>query len=530
MESRVRKTYNYLLQAGSAAFGFFLMLGLSIDKTWASYFVVVLIIIMLVAETIWLKKIKELNVVHHLESNWILLAGAVAYVLTNSVIVKISMLLVMILSAYITLYRECYYERISFRYIKSILGDLPILCLYHIMDFFKRDEPVKNRIQRYKLVNGICILFIVLVCIFFPLYAAVDDRVEAILYFIIIKLISVLPIWGVCALLGMIPAMINYSIVQGLVLDIVLDNPERNYVDSFEVSSDNLYFNEVIVKVVLWGLVIVNAVFIGLQVSYLFHLQESQKNIESLYHLSGIFPLLAAIGTSIIFAVISEYVIIKCEGTEEVSRITYLYILSLIALLLLVGYRYVLKVINYGIGNLDMIIIISILLLAIVLVTVLHNVIVKGKEILYKLAIWGTVGFVILSILPWEYFAAKINVSVFSRRYQNGEFIDKVTEQDINLDFLKQMKYDAVPALVSLIDIPLTYEETNKSLGESAKEIVVHLFYMDMTDEEISEIGELETNKEIKRFQDILAGKIEYCVIGKRKMAYKAFCEALEKN
>lgn len=530
MEIKDRKTYNYLLQNVSAAFGFFLMLGLSIDKIWASYFVVFLIINMFIAETIWLKKIKEIREVHHLESNWILLAGAVAYILTNSVIVKILMLLVMLLSAYITLYRECYYKRISFRYLKSMLGDLPILCLYHIMDFFRRDEPVKNRIRRYKWINGICILSIVLVCIFFPLYAAVDDRVETILYFIIIKLISVFPIWGVCALLGMIPAMINYSIVRGLESDIVLNNPERNYGDSFEVSGNNLYFDETIIKIVLWGLIMVNVVFIGLQVSYLFNLQESQENIESLYHLSGIFPLLAAIGTSIIFVMISEYLIIKCEGTEELSRITYLYILSLITLLLLVGYRYALKVINYGIGNLDMIIMISILFLAIVLVTALHNIIIKGKEILYKLAIWITVGFVVLSILPWEYFAAKINVSVFSRRYQNGEFIDKVTEQDINLDFLKQMKYDAIPALVSLMDIPLMYEETNKSVGESAKEIAVHLFYTDMTDGEISEIGKVETDKEIKRFQDILDEKIEYSVIGKRKMAYKAFCEALEKN
>lgn len=522
------EAYNYRLKCASIVFGFLLMLGLSIDKTWAAYCVVFLIINFFLAETIWLKRLKGLKEVHHLVSNWILLASAAAYIMTNNVIIKILMVLVMLLSVYITLYSEMYYEKISFHFVRFMLEDFPILCLYNIMEFFKKDEPLKNRIWRYKIEYGICILAMVLACIFFPLYAIVDSRVKFILYFIIAKLISVMPIWGVCILLGVIPATVNYSIMRGLAYDIILDNPKRNKDKQSIDTGEKFTENEIVIKIVLWGLVIVNVTFIALQISYLFHLQEYQENIESLYHLSGMFPLLFAIMTSLIFVIISEYLIIECGCTQELSRVTYIYIFSLITLLLLVGGRYVLKVINFGIGNKDILVIISILFLAIILVSILRSIIVKENGTFYKLIIWGTVGFVLLSVLPLDYFSSQINVSVFRRRYQTGEFTDVVTEQDINLDFLEQMKYDAIPALVSLFDVPLIYEETNESLGESAKKIAVKLFYMDMTENEIKETGLLETDKEIERFQDILDEKIEYCVFGKKKIAYKAFCEGLE--
>ena len=530
MGLRKWKTYNCFFQKISMLFGFLLIWGLSSEGTWTSYFVVLLILNFFMAEIIWIKKIKGLYTVHYLETYWLLLAAAIAYIWTNNIVVKIFMLLVILLASYVTFYRECYYEKVTFHYLKYILGDFPILCLYYVIDFFKKDELLKNRIRRYKCINGFCILFIVLMGIFLPLYSTVDNSVKSILYFVIIKLFSLLPIWVICALIGLIPAMINYSIVRGLTCDIVLKNPERNNMSSKHVNSNSVFLDKVVVKIIICGLLIVNIFFIVLQLSYLFNIQESQKNIESLYYMSNVFLLLMAIGISIFFVIISEYLIINRKSKYELLWITYLYILSLIALLLLTGYRYALKVMYYGIGNLDMLVIISIALFTIIIAIVLYSIFVNKKNILNMLALWGTVGFVILSILPWEYFASQINVSVFIRRYQNGEFVDKVTEQDINIDFLKQMKFDAVPALISLFDVTLLYEDTDKSLGENVKESIIQLFCMDMTDEEISYIGELETDKEIEYFKNIVGEKVEYRIIGKRKIVYEIFCDALERN
>lgn len=526
MCSKLSRRNNYILQVLSLMFGFLLMILLSMQEVWSSYFVVALVFIMSSLECLWLRNIKGIEEYHWLSSNWLLLASAVIYILTDSLVTKIMMFGVMVLSLYLNLYRTVYYEPFSIGYIKIMVKDFPLLCFNYVAALFKRNEYLEIRTKKEKRFVGICILAVVLIGIIFPLYICMDNRMGLILKFIVIKLITFFPVCIICGLLGVIPAVINYSIVRGLVEDIVLHNPSRNKgVVKILNNEENIFWNDTVINIVLGGLTVINIVAIGLQISTLFNQIMNRPIEEILHNMEKELPLLIAIMVGVLFIALSHYWILHNASKKSTQKLVFTYILSLILLRLLLICHYILKVFTFGIAETDVYGICIVFLVGIVLVLLMLNSTTIDANILQKVVTYSVIVFVVLSLFPSEYVISQINVRVFLDKYQKSEIENQVTSQDIDLEYLEKMGYEAVPALMLLMDISLEYDLSQEPLNKTINDLVVKMFYVDMNDEEISKIENLGIEEQKEQLVKILSEKVEYRVIGRRKTALMIYCE-----
>lgn len=537
-----RQRIFYMLQIVSCMGGFLLIAGLSEGGIWASVMVVLLIIFCSAGENLFLKRNKNIEIVHWTFSDWTLLAAGLLFIYASNLIGKMLLLCCMLISLYVNLYRTCYYEKVSFIYIRKIFSDLPILCFYNLPDFWRWEEPVEIRRKRRSWMIGMLALAGILTCIILPLYTATDANVGRIAVIFAEKISIVLPYLLLCAILGIIPAMINYSLIRGLMEDVVEKNPERcdqtleiipfeSTLDEAVVSTvdkavDTYISKESVFKIILWGMVAVNAILVGLQVFNLFQVLLSSRDMGLLCTMQGVLPLLTAIVINVMFMIFSQCMTSK-EGHKKLKMVTLIYAFTLIALLLLLVGRYTVKILYSGIEEADLFGLLAILILSVALCIYLYGIFQKNVQLGGKVVLWGTVLFVLLSVIPIEYFIAEINVQVFINKLDQHQIGEYVSKDDIDLEYLGTLGYDAVPAMARLLQISLPYGNTSESVGRVVKYELLDIFDQDINEEERVQISEKSAEDGVRQLVDILMKNKKYQIIGKRKISLQALAESV---
>lgn len=498
--------------------GFFLMLGISSRNIGASCCVCFLIIISSAKETNMIMRVKKIREIHWFCSDWVLMAAAFAYIGAENFFVKIFWVFCMFLCVYLRLYRICYYEKISREHIKRIIGDFPILCLYNVSWFWCGGEPFEIKEKRRRIIVGIFSLLILTIGIFLPLYAAVDSEISEFTIAVLWNGINKLPVGIACAILGMIPAVINYSIIKGLIEDVVERNPERFVEISNDIGFNGLFYNKEVLKIVLWGLVLLNMLFVGLQINYLLRYQLYEYNMENPYDLQGGLPLLVAVIISLFFVFISEYAI-ESNNVKDIRFVTLIYILSLCTMTILLLYRYILKITKSGIDNMNLVGLFCALLILLLFWFSLYFISSIGADIWKKAAVAGTIIFLLIALLPVKYIVSNINVYIFMNKYENGKISNTVSEKDIDLAYFNQMGYDSIFALTKLAGVTLEYEPTQKSVQETTGEILFNCFSADLTITERNGLSELETDEKLRQVIIILEDRPAYRMAGMKQVA-----------
>lgn len=502
---------------------------LSQGGIWASCIVVVLLVICSSGEILFLKREKGIEELHWTCSSWILLTAGLAFIYAGGALTRIFLLCCMIISHYMSLYRTCYYEKISFAYLRRAFGDLPVLFFYYLPAFWQWREPFESRRKRRSWTVGLICLAIFLSCVILPLYVSVDARMGNIVVLCLWKVIVMLPFWLICMVLGIIPAMLNYSLIRGLLEDIVTKNPEWNQnvqePDNTTVGGGYLAL-ESIFGVMLWGMAAVNVVLACLQVNFLFQLQLSAQNFESAHVMRGTLPLLTAVAIGVVFVATSGYM----AGRQERMKFrmaSLIYLLTLMAVLLLLVWRYMIKIINYGINDLNLFGLLAVMVLVVALCICIQATFYKNVQIWKKIVLWGTVLFVLISVVPIEYFAAEINVQVFINKLDKGEIEESELKEELDLDYLGDLGYDAVPALGRLVQISTSNEDAGEYIGQIVKNKLLDIYYLDLSEEERDQIAEKDIEDGVRQLVSILKEKAKYQVIGKRKISLQALAKSV---
>ena len=255
-------SYHSIVRRLSVLFGFILIFGLSENGYIVSFIVALSLLTLTSAEARILRKIKELeNISQWSGALWVLLTCCIAYMATDRLSIRIGLLCLVVLSHYIYLYTICYSEKLTLSYIKKLIWDIPILVMAFPIDLFERENNPEKKIKGHSCLVGICILLVLLMCVFLPFYIMSDIRMYSILAALISSVSSGVPVLGIYAFLGIMPAMANYSLIKGIGLDIVLGNRERQNKEN--IIGKNYFLNVVTVKIIIAGLMIVNAVFLA---------------------------------------------------------------------------------------------------------------------------------------------------------------------------------------------------------------------------------------------------------------------------
>lgn len=478
--------------------GFLLAVGLSFGNIGASCFVCFFIIVTSIWEMHFIMNIKEIEKIHWFFSDWILLAAAYAYIGTGSFFLKILLMLCMFLCIYIKYYRMCYYEKISWNHIKKAINDFPVLCLYNISWFWKGKEPFEIKVKRHKVTIGIIAFIILAVGIFLPLYSALDSAIGEIAIAVLWNCIKKIPIGVTCALAGLVPASVNYSLIKGFIEDVVGKNPERSNQVLDSTNFQGLFYNEDTLKIILWGLTFLNVLLISFQFNYLLQYQLYEYNMKNTYDLKGGLPLLLAIVISLLFVSMSGYAVNR-NGAKKLQFVTLVYILTLCAMTILLLWRYVLKIMKSGIDNMDLLGLGVTLLLLLIFWFFIYFVSHISTNIWKKAVALGTILFLLVALMPIEYIVSNINVYIFLNRYKRGEIKNVVSEEDIDLAYLDKVGYDSISALTKLAGITLEYEPTEKSVQETAGEILIDYFSFDLTRTEQNELLDLKMEEKLQK-------------------------------
>lgn len=534
--SRRQKEF-FMIQITSCMGGFLLIAGLSQGGIWASCVVVLLIIWCSFGESLFLKRNKNIEVVHWGCSDWILIAAGLLFIYASNSIIRTFSLCCMLISLYVNLYKTCYYEKLSYAYVRKIFGDLPILVFYNLPAFWRWEEPYESRRKRRSCTIGLFSVTGILACVILPLYTAMDADMGRLAVLFGEKVLAVLPFLLLCMILGIIPAMLNYSLVRGLVENIVLNNPER-YKLSGESNiqeanapvvetTDTYILKESVFKIMLWGMIIVNVVLVVLQISSLFQILVSRQNEEVPYTIQGVMPMLAAIVFSVVLLAIIQYTT-RNGGSGSLRMAALIYIFTLLILLLIMMARYIVKISYNGIEKADISGLLTLLSLGVILCVYLSSFFEEDIQIGRKIVFWGTALFVLLSVIPIEYIVAEINVQVFINKLDRNQINEYVSKDDIDLEYLGTLGYDAVPALGKLLQISLPYEETSESVAQTVKGELLNIYAQDLNEEERAQIAERNAKEGVGQLIDILGGKVKYEMIGKRKISLQTLAESMD--
>lgn len=402
-----------------------------------------------------------------------------------------------------------------------------MLCFYCLPAFWRWYEPFESRRKRRSWTVGLICLAIILACLILPLYAMVDVRMSNLIGFCLERVLIRLPFWLICMVLGVIPAMINYSVMRGLLEDIVRKNPERDCQSQgaeADKTKDGYLLRENVFRVILWGMTAVNGVLVCLQINYLFQLQTTVQEAKAESVMQGTLPLLIAIAMSIVFAAISVYMV-SVEKRAKIRMVSLIYILTLTALVFILVWRYVLKIVHYGIEDRNLFGLFAIVVLMILLGICLHSISEKNTQVWRKMILWGTILFVLISVIPVEYIVAEVNVQVFISQYDKGLIDGHVSEEELDLEYLGGLGYDAVPSLTRLLSIDTLYEDTGKSVPQAALDELLYIYDQDLSDAERERITEKDVEDGVRLLVDILKEKTKYQVIGKRKISLRALAD-----
>ena len=135
--------------------------------------------------------------------------------------------------------------------------------------------------------------------------------------------------------------------------------------------------------------------------------------------------------------------------------------------------------------------------------------------------------FVLISVVPIEYFAAEINVQVFINKLDKGEIEESELKEELDLDYLGDLGYDAVPALGRLVQISTSNEDAGEYIGQIVKNKLLDIYYLDLSEEERDQIAEKDIEDGVRQLVSILKEKAKYQVIGKRKISLQALAKSV---
>lgn len=517
-------SYHCTVRWLSILFGFILIFGLSENRYIVSFMVAMGCIALTSVEARILIKVRNLADENQWSGAlWVLLTGCLAYVAADRLWVRIVLLCLIGLSHYIHLYTICYSEKLTLSYVKKLLWDIPILVMAFPIDLFERQDILEKKMKNQSRFVGICVLLVILMCIVLPFYITADARIYSILAALSAGVASGIPVLGICVFLGFLPAMVNYSITKGLCFDIVLRNPERQ--TTVNTVGRNYFINMVTIKIVIIGLAIANAVFLALQVEQLIRCCIQSEMVGILGDVHRIFPVLVCVGLNVIFLLLS-YLTGTDTGKARDKCLKNIFILSVLGNVILVLVRYIIKIISFGINASDLVGC-GITVIYLIIIFVGWRCIVQYKgEFVHKIAVWGVALLSIFHIMPTEYLVSQINVIVFMDKYERGLIGESVVEKDIDLEFLSTMGLEAVPAMTDLLDVEILYEGSGMTLGEVAEDHIIEMFYKDLSPRERDTIRSA-TGERLEMLLEILGKKIEYQIVGKRRLAYEALRGAI---
>lgn len=237
--------------------------------------------------------------------------------------------------------------------------------------------------------------------------------------------------------------------------------------------------------------------------------------------------MLAAIVFSVVLLAIIQYTT-RNGGSGSLRMAALIYIFTLLILLLIMMARYIVKISYNGIEKADISGLLTLLSLGVILCVYLSSFFEEDIQIGRKIVFWGTALFVLLSVIPIEYIVAEINVQVFINKLDRNQINEYVSKDDIDLEYLGTLGYDAVPALGKLLQISLPYEETSESVAQTVKGELLNIYAQDLNEEERAQIAERNAKEGVGQLIDILGGKVKYEMIGKRKISLQTLAESMD--
>lgn len=512
----------------SISFGFLLLIGLCSNSFFLRNFVVLLILGTICYEASWLKMEKVLKTPQWRLSLILTTVSGIAYIAGQNYLLKSVLFWFMIVGGIIYLYRVCYPDTLSWNYIKQMFEDTVYLLLSSFVDIWRVKKRNDEKIRDRKIHAGLIGAIVVVVGILIPLYALADIHFREILKITINKIIEVAPILSACIVFGFIPAMFNYSFVKGLYTDVVLENPRRD-TSIPNREKPGFYFNETTLKIIALLALLVNTIFVIIQIVYLMDPLQYNLNIEDSYRMDGMLPLAIAVIVNII--VIGICVLLtKRDKETKLHLLVFWDILSTIAISISILYRYYWKVTRYGIRSLE---VISGLLLIVTFILLLLSltVLIKRNTEIMPLAIrWISIAFVVSSLIPSEYLISQINVSVFLHKYNQETANVSLSQKDIDLEYLAGFKYQAIPAMARLNYIDNTYGETGISVGEKTRKYMIEILKKDLTNGEKEMLDQrADTEEKLNFLVEKLEMKSEYQMFGYKKQALESLRDMILK-
>lgn len=519
--------YAFMWRKISLSLGILLLIGLSSNHLYVRHFVVLLLIGTVCYEASWLRSSKMIG-----HSQWrisliIMGVSALVYVSAQNYGLKTYFFWSMIASGLIYLYRLCYSEALSWNYVIQMVNDSVYLMLCYFVDMWRIKKNILIMEKDRKILGGILGAFVVLFFGLIPLYVLGDIHFRGLVKVCFYTGVEVVPIVFSCMIFGIIPAMFNYSYMKGLYTDLVLENPGRK-TGEYRTGNTGFYFNEITMKIIIIAVLLVNTVFMITQIVFLLSSSRYNVNAEEVDHMRGVYLIGLAVILNIVVIGMCEYLFWK-KPEAKLRYWVFWDALVTVVIMFSVVYRYVESIVRYGIHSIEIFSGITFLCIMIGLIFALTLTWKKKINVFQKALNWICITLIILSLTPFEYIIPEINVGIFQYKYQNNLAEAVIREHDLDMDYLRQFRYQAIPAMSKLKTINNPYEGKNKSVAELSAEYIWGIFKEDIKEQDYRELMRNEDiTKRLRNMTMILEKKSEYQILGYKRHALEAVKEMVE--
>ena len=321
--------------------------------------------------------------------------------------------------------------------------------------------------------------------------------------------------------------MLVYSYVRGLDLNSVPCCPPDRILNN--IDKNKMFFNLFSIKSVLIGSITANCLFVASQLIYFFEPSKDYNKINSLGHMSSIF---AAVFLNILLLTFLTLVIKEKQINKysiSLSSFNIYYAVSIVMVWVALFWRYAVTVFHYGLKGIWPLWGLAMLLFLAIVAWNIMGVLWNYQKFV-KTVCYGTATLLLLfTICIPEFWVGKINIMIFDYKYTHNQLVNSVDDntdistviimsQDLDIEYLKTLNEWAVPALLTVKDIPNIYEGSEKALSDIAEEEIFTILEKDLTAAEMESMEGLASSEKMISILSILSEKAEYRLPGAKRL------------
>lgn len=431
----------------------------------------------------------------------------------------------MIFSSMFYLYSMCVEDSWSLTYVVSFCECAIWFPFAYTYDYLKKEQYNKiERIKRQKRINGVILSLTFTAGILIPAYMAEGGMfrqwIELVGSVIMDNLLQAV----IAVVFGWIPAMLVYSYVRGI--DKISEKTDRQIKLFSQFDRYKMFFDTWNIKLFFIINTVMNVVYAIAQIISFFsgmYIKEMPEDTKYLV------PIMVAVILNVLITFLLVLIIKEKklnENTEFISSYNIYYAISIVFVALTLGWRYFNNVFYYGMKGMWNIIGLVILF---VLAFIVWNIvsICNGYTNLCKLVSVGSIMLLIIfNLCIPELIIGGINVAMFNYKYNNNLLNNSVeniseaviTQQDIDINYLRELGMWGIPSLLALVNIDNSYEEENRPLNLVVEDEIINILLNEVDGEQGRKIENMESGERLNSLIEVLEKNPAYQIPGYRKI------------